>query len=68
MAISPFPISLNLIFSPFSNQQTTNFGFLEVSDSFFGGIISANGLFASGLVKICDSSEKLDFERLQETF
>jgi hypothetical protein len=43
-------------------------GILRVSDSFFGGIISANELLASELVKICDSSEKLDFERLQETF
>jgi hypothetical protein len=67
MAISPFPISLSLIFSPFINQQTSNFGFLEVSDSFFGGIISAKGLFAYELVKICYSNEKLDFERLQET-
>jgi hypothetical protein len=30
------------------------------SDCFFGGIISANVLLASELVKICDSSEKLD--------
>jgi hypothetical protein len=43
-------------------------GILKVSNSFFGGVISANGLLASELVKICDASEKLDFERLQETF
>jgi hypothetical protein len=62
-------LALALIFFFMYQATTKSFqGILKVVDSFFGEIISANGLLASELVRICDSCEKLDFERLQETF